>query len=158
MRNFSPEEIEKFNKKTVKGQNEDDCWGWLGAKGSNGYSIFKIKYERFRAGRVSYFLENGIDPKEFDVCHTCDNPICCNPGHLFLGTRTENMQDAANKNRTTKGSKNKRAKLTEKDIPIIIDLHKNKKINQYKLAKMYGVNQPTINRVVNRVLWGHVKV
>jgi len=70
--------------------------------------------KNYRANRVAYFLEYGIDPGNLCVLHTCDNPICCNPKHLFLGTHQDNMQDAARKGRQSK--RRTGAKLTESSV------------------------------------------
>ena len=80
----------------------DDCWEWTGKRSPNGYGRFSFSYngETYTAiaHRFSYSLyyECGIDSDIF-VCHHCDNPPCCNPGHLFLGTPRANNRDAANK-------------------------------------------------------------
>lgn len=158
IREFSESEIIKFRNKIIKGDDVNDCWGWLGAKGVNNYSIFKIKYERYRASRVSYFLEYGIDPENLDVCHTCDNPICINPKHLFLGTRLDNMKDASLKNRMCKGGDNIKSKLKESDIPKIKEIYSKGGISQLKLSKQFSVSQAIIARVISSKLWKHVNI
>ena len=90
-----------------------ECWPWIGWSSDN-YGYFSMNKKNYRANRVAYFLEYGIDPGNLCVLHTCDNPICCNPKHLFLGTHQDNMQDAARKGRQSK--RRTGAKLTESSV------------------------------------------
>lgn len=106
-----------------------ECWIWRRAT-SNGYGRIKIQGRLYQATRVSLALHRGrwIDPSLF-VCHTCDNPSCVNPLHLFSGTPSANMIDCRDKGRLfyTRGMKmpdasiacgenHKSSKLTEKQV------------------------------------------
>ena len=95
-----------------KTENINDCWEWTSTKDKDGYGKFvrKIpgtrKHTYHRAHREVFKLINDcILSNDQLVCHTCDNPSCCNPNHLFLGTAKDNMRDMVNKNRkrTPKG-------------------------------------------------------
>jgi len=78
----------------------NSCWKWSGLKSIKGYGKFKdSNYLDWRAHRASYTIYVGEIPKGMMVCHHCDNPECCNPSHLFLGTARDNSIDRVNKGR-----------------------------------------------------------
>lgn len=110
--NTSPEKRreEKFwakvNKEPGQGPN-GDCWEWLGHSRGNGYGGVTYKGKKTKiASRISFELTNpGVELEGFCVCHTCDNPPCCNPAHLVKGTRKDNTQDMIAKGRSTRKDK-----------------------------------------------------
>jgi len=79
--------------------NENGCWVWNGDIDKDGYGIIYAFSKRTKAHRFSYELFNGIIKNELCVCHSCDNPSCINPEHLWLGTSLENTKDCINKGR-----------------------------------------------------------
>jgi len=77
-----------------------ECWPWKGATDVSGRGDFWRDGVKQKAPRVAWSLRYGVPfPKELHACHTCDNPACCNPEHLWPGTRTQNFMDAARKGR-----------------------------------------------------------
>ena len=84
----------------VDRRGPDDCWPWLGAKTKQGYGSFSACSRNKRAHRIAWSLGNGQSiPDSLMACHTCDNPSCVNPAHLWLGTNADNMADCRDKNR-----------------------------------------------------------
>jgi len=77
----------------------DECWEWNGTIQNTGYGAKWIKGKQFHTHRLAYAWANGPIPNGMCVCHKCDNKICVNPGHLFLGTQTDNLQDMCRKGR-----------------------------------------------------------
>lgn len=98
-----------------KVKKTDNCWLWMSTTHSNGngfrYGYFRYGNKNVRAHRMSWIIQNGFIPDGKCICHTCDNPQCVNPSHLFIGSRLDNMRDAKVKNRLATGEKHGRAKL-----------------------------------------------
>src|SRR4051812_41374624 len=112
---FLSETIRRFESKFTKG-SPTDCWEWIATK-PGGRARFYYGKEQY-AARMSFRIYRGEIPKGILVCHTCDNPRCVNPSHLFLGTSKDNVQDMVTKGRTNpeKGEDRHCAKLTEKEV------------------------------------------
>ncbi|MBR2118468.1 MAG: HNH endonuclease [Afipia sp.] len=92
--------IDRFWKK-VDRRSDDDCWNWLGCKDRpNGYGTMYVDGRHRRATRISWEMHNRRPfPSGMDACHTCDNPACVNPRHIWPGTRLQNVMDAVSKGR-----------------------------------------------------------
>jgi len=138
------------------------CWEWQGARKPKGYGNCRIDGQYLPTHRVSFWLANGDFPARFQVCHTCDNPSCCNPSHLMLGTSTSNFIDMLIKNRAgfhknrAIGTRNANAKLSDAVVAEIRRLYRSGLANQYQLAARFGVSQVAIGQIVRNETWRHV--
>lgn len=89
-------DIDRFNAKI---NYTDTCWLWTACKDKDGYGNFQFDGEKVRAHRFMYEIMKGPIPADICVCHTCDNPSCVNPDHLWLGTGSDNQKDSVLKGR-----------------------------------------------------------
>lgn len=100
---------------------DSGCWEWQAARTSAGYGHFTpTKGVRSYAHRFAWQEVNGPIPEGMHICHKCDNPRCCNPDHLFLGTHLDNIRDRQSKGRTRtgtlRGEDHPSAKFTAEEI------------------------------------------
>jgi HNH endonuclease len=117
----------RFRAKAAQG-DEDSCGEWQAATVGNGYGYFRHSdtMEMVLAHRFCWEIHFGPIPEGLRVCHSCDNPPCCNPKHLFLGTVADNNEDKRRKGRATggapKGTRNRRT-LTMDEAEMIRKLY-----------------------------------
>jgi len=139
----------------VKKAGLDDCWLWNGHTTADGYGRLSIYNRELSATRLVYESTYGPIEPGLDVCHTCDNPPCCNPRHLWIGTRAENNKDRADKGRSfrSRGELSENSKLTESNVIEILD---SPETNQ-ALADKYGVDHSLISRIRLGKAWKHVQ-
>ncbi len=145
-----------WSKIASKGVN--DCWKWKGHILVSGYGGVKWKSKNVRAHRLAWELTHGKIPDGMCVLHTCDNPPCCNPNHLFIGTHQENMQDMVNKKRIIgkKGENNATSKLKNKQVKKIRTMYEKGGQTIDTLAKIFSVSRSTIHKIITRRYWTHV--
>lgn len=155
MNKFTVQDTARFYEK-VAVAGEDDCWLWLGSKVGAGYGTFTFRGKPMYAHRFAYWIATGVWPGELDTCHTCDNPGCVNPAHLWLGTRLQNMQDAVSKGRVARGEKSGPSKLENGEVCQIRTRYATGDIFQRQLAVEFDVSQSDISYIVNRKYWQHI--
>lgn len=137
--------------------NSRGCMEWKAARNSKGYGQFGVQGRMFVATRLMYSIMKGEVPPEILVCHTCDNPICVNPDHLFLGTPKDNQADKSAKGRCApqKGSRNNHARLIESDVREI-RLLRDSGMQVADIASRFNVHQTTISKIITRATWLHI--
>lgn len=132
------------------------CWNWTGGKNKYGYGRINFHGRILAAHRVSYELFVGPFPEHLRVCHSCDNPACVNPSHLFLGTDADNVCDCISKGRNCRGERVASAKLTEQQVLDIRAKYANGLALQRELASEYGVSRMQISDIVCGKAWKHL--
>jgi hypothetical protein len=145
--------LERFSKKYTKAAS--GCWEWDFPRPDGRANTFNYDGKVQSAYRVSYQLHKGPIPEGLCVLHHCDNGLCVNPDHLFLGTHHDNYEDMRSKGRsnTAHGEQKKRiAKLTEEAVRDI----KTSSMNGSQLAKKYGVDRRTVYDILDGKTWKHV--
>lgn len=148
---------EKFWNRVDQTGGPNACWEWTGSKlktGGYGQAYFSGSW---RAHRLAFFLTHGFKPEA--VCHHCDNPPCCNPAHLFAGTKAINTYDMIAKGRHNTGPKRygeqtSFAKLTSDQVREI----KRRLVTdkQEVIAKQYSVKPSTISAIATGRTWSHI--
>lgn len=147
--------IDRFWSKVDRSGGFDSCWVWRGRK-LRGYGKFDYDSKTVFAHRFSYEQNFGKAPIGKCVCHSCDNPSCVNPRHLWIGTNQDNVNDKVKKGRSHgahKGEKHHKAVLTEAQVLEIINSTKSQSV----LAAQFGVHQVNISLIKRGVIWKHLQ-
>lgn len=148
---LTPTDIERFWRKVDK-THPTGCWPWEASLGgSRGYGQFELKGKTPRAHRVAWVISYGEIPAGLFVLHKCDNRLCCNPSHLFLGTAHDNTQDMMKKGR----HRITNHKLTEFDVSEI-RLRLCAGERQCDLVREFGVSPAAICMVSSGKSWRNV--
>jgi hypothetical protein len=136
-----------------------DCHHWTAATNKFGYGKISVSKNVWKfAHRISWEFSNGDVPEGMCVLHTCDNPRCVNPNHLYLGSHKDNAQDRERRQRGNqpKGSASGRSKLSADQVFEIRKLYCSGKYSYRKLGKMFGVDGKSIADIVNGRNWTHL--
>lgn len=138
----------------VDRRGDDECWNWTGTKARSGGGKYYGSIGGEKAHRFSFTLHaNGaaLIPGT-EVCHSCDNPLCVNPNHLFLGTRKSNAEDMAAKGRVARHQR----RFTVEQVRAI---HRSllAGVNQYMIADLLGTTPGVIGHIKkgrsHRAIW-----
>jgi DNA-binding CsgD family transcriptional regulator len=153
--NISTEE--RFWEKVDK-RGEDECWNWKPPCNEDGYGDFydSATKKKTSAHRYSYKLHKGPIPEGLCVCHECDNPPCCNPKHLFLGTHADNMRDSAQKGRRL-GEKQGRAKLTTSQVIEMKHMLANG-AKEKDIAERFAISTESVSCINTGRNWSHIDI
>ena len=137
-----------------------DCWIWTGFTNHNGYGMISDVSRKSMplAHRVAWELQHGPVPGDLYVLHSCDNPPCCNPAHLHLGTQTDNMRECLTRGRfaSTPGESHSSAKLSKAQVLEIRARYATGGDTHSSLTQEYDVSQSQISRIVRRESWAHI--
>lgn len=146
-----------WSKVEIKGA--DECWEWTAYRTKFGYGRLGWMGRIVLAHRVAYSIEHEADPGEWCVLHNCDNPSCCNPAHLRLGTVTENNLEKISKGRgrAVKGEEHGQAKYTEADV-LAVRRARLTGIGYKRIARLFGFSLGFTSSVINKGKWAHVQL
>lgn len=161
---YTPEDrTRRFSEQVDKSRGPAHCWPWTGARNQarDGYGVLNWGGQVVYAHRIAWEAANGRKvPDGLFVCHTCDNPPCVNPDHLWVGTTTDNMRDMAAKGRTghspikARGEAAGAAKLTERQVREIFALKGAE--TQVATSARYGISASTVSDIYCGRSWAHI--
>lgn len=145
-------------------RNDNGCWEWNGTYRGKGYGVMAVGgiqggvYTHRLSAHLYHDFE--LDSDRY-VLHRCDNPRCCNPEHLFIGTAKDNLYDCIAKGRFSvanraRGERVNTAKLTADDVRAIRQAA-NQGATFKGLSRQYGVSDVNIRMIVTRRTWRHVE-
>lgn len=150
---------ERFASK-VDRRGPDECWPWLPPSHKSGHGEFYVSPERGKVPSHTFALELATGapcPPGREGCHHCDNPPCCNPAHIYYGTRQDNVSDMISRGRIPRGTQKPQAKLTEDAVLAMRERFAGGE-SMGILSAEYGVSDGLVSAIVNgrRGLWSHV--
>lgn len=165
--NYSKVDEIRFWSKVAVSNRNNACWHWKASKHRFGYGYFRISKKTYTAHRLALIFFSGIEEKELNVLHSCDNPSCCNPLHLRWGTDLENHLDAVKRKRhvspprnCTKppihyGINNFQTKMTE---DMVLNLRKDRYLglNYKELSTKYKISYSTVSQICNYKTWKYI--
>jgi hypothetical protein len=155
-RNTLPLRIEDFSETELQGIKArfwskvdqsgglEACWPWTASRRGNEYGSFWINGQTYKTNRVVWMLEQGETPTDKMVLHSCNNPLCCNPKHLYLGNNSNNVRDAQRA-----GTFRCTSDLTADEKAKIKALYASGRWSQTDLAEMFGTTGSTIWKIIH---------
>lgn len=126
-----------------------DCWIWQGSISNRGIPRLKYKSKTTSAHRAAYIAFKGPVPDKLLVCHTCDNPLCVNPEHLYSGTALDNVRDRTERtgiDHVPKGLPHWNAKFSDKQILEVLKATGLHRI----IAKKYGMSRGYVSQLKSK--------
>jgi hypothetical protein len=149
---------DRFWSKVERGSAQE-CWEWEASRFPDGYGCFGYEGRTHHAQRIAYILAYGDFDRSLEVRHTCDNPPCCNPAHLLLGTHADNMRDMAERGRTDyprlKGDEHSSSKLKSEQV---LEIRRRAAAGESRvdLGLEFGVTPSNISMIATRRSWRHL--
>lgn len=144
-----------------KAKKTDSCWIWTAAT-SGGYGKFSTgrrkKQTQYGAHRFAWILKNGPIPNDLCVLHHCDNRLCVNPAHLFLGTRRDNADDMLAKGRSARGEKHSHAIFSDTEVRQIKEAIRDRPGTLADVARQFGILYVTIQAIYHGRNWKHIQL
>ena len=142
------------------GVNRNSCWYWKASKHHFGYGTFRINKKTYLSHRLALIFWTNEEKEAEQVNHTCDNPACCNPKHLYWGNQKDNIRDCKSRGRHISppvlyGEEHPNAVLNNEKVRKIREQRASGR-RVVEIAKELGVSQQTIYRVVNFDYWKEV--
>lgn len=138
----------------VRRTSPEECWPWTGyVKKSNGHGLTSHKGYPIHASRKAFILTHPEEKRIWDlcVCHRCDNPLCCNPAHLYLGTRADNMIDRWQQTQSEqRGQRGRPTVLTAEQLEQLWQMRRDG-MRLRDCAEHFGVHIATVCRYITVV-------
>ncbi len=131
-----------------------ECWEWTASKTRDGYGRFRFHEKTVGAHRMAWALSKGEIPSHVSVLHRCDNKICVNPSHLFLGTQADNIRDRCEKGRSAIGENQGSAKLRESEV-LEIRVWLDIGYSLGSIARAYKICRTSVWNIKSGKLWSH---
>lgn len=139
-----------------KVEKTSTCWLWTSSVNTEGYGTFMLDGRAQKAHRVGWALANGRPaPRDKCVLHRCDQPLCVRPGHLFLGTKTDNYNDMMSKGRgvVLHGELNGLSKLTATKVRVMRFLRQETTLTLDVIGMLFGVTRSTAQKAATGRSW-----
>lgn len=158
---LDPSIFVKFYRYSPIGRPNNECWEWFGPVSDRCYGRLNCQKGFVYATHLALLIDGRPLPPDKEPCHTCDNPPCINPTHLFIGSRSDNMKDCYGKGRRQSafarfiGTKNHKAKLDAGQIRQIRSLRADGKTQKH-IADIFDIDPSTVAQIVNGKTWRHV--